>query len=93
VDWDKGRKVPVLQFINSETCTLHLSEATLVYHHERMRLIFNLDIERSQPDRRPVVDSPPFQEGTFELDLSGWTPEQDQMIPASMWRKVNDDTH
>jgi hypothetical protein len=93
VDWDKGRKVPVLQFINSETCTLHLAEVTLVYHQERMRLIFNVDIERSQPDRRPVVDSPPFQEGTFELDLSGWTHEEHQMIPSSMWRKVNDNAH
>jgi hypothetical protein len=88
VEWAKGRKVSALQFINNETCTMHLTEATLVYRQTRMRLIVNLDIDRSHDDRRPVIDSPPFQEGTFELDLSGWPREGDQMIPSSRWKKV-----
>jgi hypothetical protein len=87
VDWDKGKKVPALQFINSATCTMHLTEVTLVYHQKRMRLIFNLDIARSQSDRRPVIDSPPFQNGTFELDLSGWR-AGDQMIPSTRWKRL-----
>ena len=88
VDWEKGKKVPALQFINSETCTMHLTEVTLVYHEKKMRLIFNIDIERSQSDRRPVVESPPFQEGTFKLDLSDKSREEDQMIPSTRWKKV-----
>jgi hypothetical protein len=53
-----------------------------------MRLIFNIDIARTQPDRRPVIDSPPFQEGIFELDLSGWPRSENKMIPAERWKKV-----
>ena len=90
VEWEKGKKVPALQFINDETCTMHLTEVTLVYHEKRMRLIFNIDIGRSQSDRRPVIDSPPFEEGTFELDPSGRPPEGDQMIPPTRWKKVKD---
>jgi hypothetical protein len=88
VDWEKGKKAPSLQFANAETCTMHLTEATLTYHNKRMRLIFNIDIARKQPDRRPVIDSPPFQEGIFELDLSGWSHGEDKVIPAERWKKV-----
>jgi len=88
VDWEKGKKVPSLQFANAETCTMHLTEATLTYHNKRMRMIFNIDIARKQPDRRPVVDSLPFQEGAFELDLSGWSHDENKVIPAERWKKV-----
>ena len=88
VDWKKGTKVPSLQFANAETCTIHLTEATLTYHNKRMRMIFNIDIARKQPDRRPVIVSPPFQEGAFELDLSGWSHYEDKVIPAERWKKV-----
>ncbi|HKQ76957.1 MAG TPA: hypothetical protein VJ810_24900 [Blastocatellia bacterium] len=88
VDWEKGKKVPSLQFANAETCAMRLSEATLTYHNKRMRMIFNIDIARKQPDRRPVIDSPPFQEGVFELDLSGWPHYEDKVIPAERWKKV-----
>ena len=88
VEFEKGKKVPALEFINSETCTMQLSEVTLTYHQKKMRLIFNIGIERSQADRRPVVDSPKFQEGAFELNLSGWPGEGDRMIPATRWKPV-----
>jgi len=90
VDWPKGKKASDLEFVNSQTCTMHLSEATLTYHHKKMRLIFNLEITRAQADRRPVIDSPAFQEGTFALDLTGWSHDRDQMIPAARWKKIQD---
>ena len=87
LDWEKGRKVPSLHFGNSEACAMHLAEVTLSYHNKMMRLIFNIDITRTQSDRRPVVDARPFQEGTFRLDLGGRQPEADQMISAKRWKK------
>jgi hypothetical protein len=90
VDWPKGEKVIGLQFINAETCTMHLTEVTLTYHHKKMRLIFNLEITRAQADRRPVIGSLPFQEGSFALDLTGWSHDRDQMIPPERWKKVKD---
>ena len=89
-DWEKGRKVPALGFANAETCTMSLTEVMLTYHNKRMRLIFNIDIAKTQPDRRPVVDSLPFQEGAFKLDLTGWSRQRDEMIPATRWKKVRD---
>jgi hypothetical protein len=88
VEWKDGTKVPALSFANASTCTLHLEEITLTYHNKKMRLIFNIDIARSQNDRRPVVDSLRFQEGTFKLDLTGWTKDEDKLIPANRWKKV-----
>jgi hypothetical protein len=88
VDWEKGRKLPSLEFINSETCTMQLTEVTLVYHGKKMRLVFDINIARSQPDRRLVVDSLPFQEGTFRLDQTGWLGRRDQIVPSEGWKKV-----
>jgi hypothetical protein len=88
VDWSKGRKEPALEFANAATCTMQLSEVTLIYHDRKMHLTFNIGIDRTQPNRRPVVDSVPFQEGTFVLDLKGWAGERDRIIPASHWRKI-----
>jgi hypothetical protein len=68
---------------------MHLSEVTFVYHEKRMRLIFNIDIARNQPNRRPVIDSLGFQEGTFEFDKSG-RPEADEIVPSIRWKKVKD---
>jgi hypothetical protein len=89
VEWADGTKVPAISFANASTCTLHLEEVTLIHHQKKMRLIFNIDIARSQNDRRPVVDSLRFQEGTFKLDLTGWTKEEDKPIPANRWKKVH----
>ncbi len=88
VEWEKGTKVPALGFANAATCTLHLTEVTLTYKNKKMRLIFNVDIARSQQDRRPVVDSLPFQEGAFELDLKDWERESHKLIPATRWKKA-----
>jgi hypothetical protein len=88
VDWQKGRKLPSLEFVNSETCTMHLTEVTLIYHDKKMRLVFDINIAKSQSDRRLVVDSLPFQEGTFGLDLSGGPVARDQIIPAERWKRV-----
>ena len=92
VEWAKGKKVPSLQFINAATCRLHLAEVTLVYRNKKMRLIFNLEITGAQPARRPVIDSLPFQEGTFALDLNGWPRSMDQVIPSARWKKVETST-
>lgn len=89
VNFDKGKKMPALEFINAKTCTIHLSDVTLVYHEKRMRLIFNIDIARNQSNRRPVIDSLVFQEGTFELDNSA-LPEADELVPSFSWKKVKD---
>lgn len=86
-NWNKGKKVPVLEFANARTCTLNLPQVELAFHGKKMVLIFNISIERSQVDRRPVIDSLPFQEGTYVLDLSGWSRNRDKIIPASRWKK------
>jgi hypothetical protein len=88
-DWGQGRKVTSLGFANAETCAMPLTEVTLTYHNRKMRLIFNLDITRTQPDRRLVIDSLPFQTGAFKLDLSGWSHSRNEVIPAERWKKVN----
>lgn len=87
VDWSKGKKEPALEFANAATCTMQLSEVTLIYHERKMHLIFNLEIDRTMPNRRPVVDSLPFQEGTFVLDLKNWAGERDRIIPARYWKR------
>jgi len=89
VNFDKGKKMAALEFINAKTCTMHLSEVTLVYQKKRMRLIFNIDIARNQSNRRPAIDSLVFQEGTFELDKTG-LPEGDELVPSTSWKKVKD---
>ena len=87
VEWDKGKKAPALHFANAKTCTLNFPGVDLTYHGKTMRLIFNITIERYQDDRRPVIDSLPFQDGTFVLDLTSWPRSEDKMIPATLWKK------
>ena len=87
VDWDKGKKVSALEFANAATCTLNLARVELAYQGMKMTLIFEISIERKQNDRRMVIDSLPFQNGTFILDLTGWSHSRDQLIPASRWKK------
>jgi hypothetical protein len=88
IEWDKGTKVPSLDFSNAGICALRFSEVTLTYHNKKMRLIFDLEILRFQEDRRPVINSLPFQAGTFRLDLRGWAHDREKMIPATHWKKV-----
>ncbi|PWT88757.1 MAG: hypothetical protein C5B55_12615 [Blastocatellia bacterium] len=85
VEANAGTKVPVLGFVNAGTCTMNLNRVDLTYHGKTMSLIFNIIIDRDQDDRRPVIDSLPFHDGTFVLDLSGWSRNRDQMIPATRW--------
>ena len=85
---EKGSKVPALLFANAAECTMHLSEATLTFQGKKMRLVFNIDIDRTQKDRRQVIDSLPFQNGTFKLDLTGWNRADDKLIPATHWKRV-----
>jgi len=87
VDWDKGNKIPALEFANAKTCTLSLPTVDLTYHGKKMHLVFNINIDRHQPDRRPVVDSLPFAEGTFVLDLTSWPRGEDKLIPATLWKQ------
>jgi hypothetical protein len=88
VEYPKGKKVPVLEFANARTCTLNLGQVDLSYRGKQMHLLFNIDITRSQDDRRPVIDSLPFREGTYRLDLTGWPHSREQLIPATRWKKV-----
>jgi len=88
VAYATGKKVPSLEFANAATCTMHLGQVDLSYHGKPMHLIFNLDIARAQPDRRPVIDSLPFQKGTFHLDLAGWPHSEDKLIPARRWKRT-----
>ena len=87
-DFEKGGKVAALQFANAATCTMNLTEVTLTYQGKKMRLLFRINIDRTQDDRREVVDSIPFQEGTFTLDLTKWNRGRDKLIPASYWKKA-----
>ena len=49
VDWQKGRKLPSLEFANSETCTMQLAELALIYHRKKMRLVFDINIAKPNP--------------------------------------------
>src|SRR6266513_4106631 len=50
VDWQKGRKQPSLEFVNSETCTMQLTEVTLIYHGEKMLLVSDITIAQFNSD-------------------------------------------
>ena len=91
-DYAKGSKIPALLFANAATCTMHLGDATIKHHGKTMRLIFNIDINRNQDDRQQVIDSLRLQNGTFRLDLKGWTRERDKIIAAKYWKRVRTGT-
>ncbi len=88
IEWQSGTKLPTLQFSNEGICAMRFSEVTLKRKNKTMRLIFDMEILRFQADRRRVIDSLPFQNGTFRLDLSNWGHERDQMIPALRWKRI-----
>lgn len=70
--------------MNVYPCRLDLDAVTLMLHEKTMRLIFHLDVD-ARGIRLLVIDSPPFQEPTFALDLPG----VHTVIPASQWKKVS----
>jgi hypothetical protein len=86
-DFQKGRKVPALLFSNAATCTMNLGDVVLLFHRRKMRLRFNIEIDRSTKDRRPVVQSPKFEHGVFELDLKDWSHDKNGIIPSNRWKR------
>jgi hypothetical protein len=87
-DWDKGKKVHALILANAATCTMNLTEATLTKKNQKMRLVFNLEFERSTPDRRPVIELPMLSSGSYKLDLTGWSHDREAIIPATRWKSI-----
>jgi len=75
------KTVPALSFMNEYPCRLHVEAVTLMLHGKTMRLTFNLDLD-TRGIRILVIDSPPFQEGTFALDPPG----AQTVIPARQWK-------
>lgn len=49
-----------------------------------MRLLFNIDLDGKGVGIL-VIDSPPFQEGTFALG----PPKAPTVVPAQQWKKVS----
>lgn len=85
-----GRKIPALSYVDvGYTCQMKVPEATLTYRGKTMRLIFNVDIPKL-PFHTLVIDSLPFQEGTFKLDLSRKRDgEFSKVLSARRWKKVS----
>jgi hypothetical protein len=77
--------VTSLTYAGGANCRLKLNELTLKIDGKTMRLIFNLSLN-SQSDyahSRKVIDSLPFQEGTFTLETTS-----ENNIPATAWKQV-----
>ena len=84
---DAKIKLSALYYVDIKTCELNVGEVTLQQAGKTMRLIFNMKISR----RTFVVDSLPFQSGTFELDQKALSKaDPSQVIPAKEWKKIND---
>lgn len=78
-------RLPALSYVDARSCELDVKEVTLRHAGKTMRLIFNLHINR----RALVIDSLPFQQGTFELEQKGISEEDNsRVIPAKRWKKV-----
>ena len=85
----KWLEAPVLLVVRLKVVADKLTEVELVATRGVAEgLIFNIDVARQQVDRRPVIDSLPFKEGSFTLVLKDWTRERDKLIPAARWKKV-----
>ncbi|HEX4950137.1 MAG TPA: hypothetical protein VFZ34_25955 [Blastocatellia bacterium] len=89
-EWKHGNKVPALEFANAATCEMSLTEVTLTYHKQQMRLCFNLSVVRGGTSNRIVIDGLPFRAGTYALDLSGLSLRDNVMIPAARWKPVRE---
>ena len=80
-------KLPALSYADAKSCELNVKEITLRHAGKTMRLIFNINIYR----RAFVIDSLPFQRGTFELKLNDISEEDSsRMISAKRWKKISD---
>jgi hypothetical protein len=79
-------EVRSLRYSGRADCKLNLSELTLRLGGKTMHLIFGLSLD-SYNDREHshrVIDSLPFDQGTFKLE-----PTPDANIPASKWKRVS----
>jgi hypothetical protein len=84
-----SEEVSVIAFGHSGPCQLKFADSTLEYHGKKMRLFFDVDIpSKEQPVLDMVIDSLPFQEGTFKLDLSGLKQEEHRVMAASRWKRI-----
>ena len=80
-------KLPALYYADAKSCELDVKEVTLQHAGKTMRLIFKLNIYR----RAIVIDSLPFQQGTFDLDQKDISEEDSsRVIPAKRWKKISD---
>jgi hypothetical protein len=78
------KTIPALSFSNAYPCSVHLEAVTLMLYGKTMRLIFNLGLD-ARGIRTLVIDSLPFQQGTFALD----PPSAQTVIPTHLWKKVS----
>ena len=80
------RTLPVISFTDLAACVMPAREFTLKHAGRTMRLIFNLDVDQ----RAYVIDSLPFQNGTFQLDQKGLlNTYRERIIPAKRWKKIS----
>jgi hypothetical protein len=80
-------ELSALYYADVSSCRLNISRITLQYAGKTMRLIFDLVID----GRSVVVDSRPFQAGTFRLDLKAVAKDgRGRVIPAKRWKKIKD---
>jgi len=83
--FETPRKTVEALSLMSGGCRLQLRELTVELGGKSMRLRFDIDVD-SKKVRILVVDSLPFQEGTFAL----MTPRATQtVVPAQQWMKVS----
>jgi hypothetical protein len=82
---ETSSKLFAIYYADAASCHIKVGEITLTNAGRTMRLIFDLDIDR----RTYVIDSLPFQTGTFRLDQTGLSDaNSDRVIPAAKWKKV-----
>src|SRR5262249_55525680 len=79
------KAMPALSFLNHYPCRLHVEAVALRFHEKTIRPILNLEFD-ARGVNILVIDSLPFQEGTFALD----PPSAQTVIPAHQWKKVSD---
>src|SRR5437764_5953208 len=81
----KPVEVKSLSYVGGGDCKLRLDEVTLKMGGQTMHLIFGRSL-RSYGAPGPgyqVIDSLPFQQGTFTLEATS-----EENVPASKWKKV-----
>jgi hypothetical protein len=79
-------KLAAINYANAAECRIKVTEFTIKHAGKTMHLVFDLDIDR----RAYVIDSLPFQNGTFRLDQTGLSDDRyyDHIVPAKSWKKI-----